>query len=258
VTEAALPAERRRPRWAVWLFAGAMALLGLFFLGLGKWQLDRLAWKEGLMADVAANMHQPPATFPPIAEWQHLDLDRWQYRPVTVTGRYEAGETVRVFVGLTDAARGQYHGPGYWIMTPLTLEGGGTVWIDQGFVPQAEADRFADGGGVPTGTVTLSGVAVPSESADMFTPTPDAAHRIDWTRDLGRLSKSLPAAAQPVAPLYIDLPAGARGALPQGGETVVDFPNNHLGYAATWFGFALTTFIMLAEWLRRQFKRGRA
>ncbi|MGN6103346.1 MAG: SURF1 family cytochrome oxidase biogenesis protein, partial [Devosia sp.] len=37
-----------------------------------------------------------------------------------------------------------------------------------------------------------------------------------------------------------------------------DFPNNHLGYAATWFGFALTTFIMLAEWLRRQFKRGRA
>jgi surfeit locus 1 family protein len=26
--------------------------------------------------------------------------------------------------------------------------------------------------------------------------------------------------------------------LPQGGETVVDFPNNHLQYAITWFGLA--------------------
>jgi surfeit locus 1 family protein len=26
--------------------------------------------------------------------------------------------------------------------------------------------------------------------------------------------------------------------LPQGGETVVSFPNSHLGYAITWFGLA--------------------
>jgi surfeit locus 1 family protein len=28
------------------------------------------------------------------------------------------------------------------------------------------------------------------------------------------------------------------GGLPQGGETLVQFPNNHLGYALTWFGLA--------------------
>jgi surfeit locus 1 family protein len=47
--------------------------------------------------------------------------------------------------------------------------------------------------------------------------------------------------ADRVAPYLIDaafdpsLPNG----LPQGGETIIDFPNNHLGYALTWFGLAL-------------------
>ena len=29
------------------------------------------------------------------------------------------------------------------------------------------------------------------------------------------------------------------GVLPQGGESRLVFPNNHLGYALTWFGLAL-------------------
>jgi surfeit locus 1 family protein len=66
------------------------------------------------------------------------------------------------------------------------------------------------------------------------------------------------AALKPLAPVFIDLPAGLRGALPQGGETEVDYTNNHLGYAYTWLGFALTTIIMLAEWVRRQLDRRRS
>ena len=37
--------------------------------------------------------------------------------------------------------------------------------------------------------------------------------------------------------------------LPQGGETVVEFPNNHLGYAYTWYGFAIVAVVMLGFWL---------
>ena len=44
--------------------------------------------------------------------------------------------------------------------------------------------------------------------------------------------------------------------LPQGGETVIEFPNNHLGYAITWFGFAILTPILLAFWISRQ-RKGR-
>jgi surfeit locus 1 family protein len=137
-------------------------------------------------------------------------------------------------------------------MTPFALAGGGTVWIDRGFVPESAGLAYADDRMLPKGNLTLNGVVVASESTDVFTPAPDPAHRIDWVRNIPRLSSELGAAPGPIAPVYIDLPAGPKGSLPQGGETSVDFPNSHLGYAMTWFGFALTTMIMLAEWIRRQ------
>ena len=44
-----------------------------------------------------------------------------------------------------------------------------------------------------------------------------------------------------VAPYFIDADEGANpAALPVGGQTVIAFPNNHLTYALTWFGLALT------------------
>ena len=42
-----------------------------------------------------------------------------------------------------------------------------------------------------------------------------------------------------VAPFFIDADASAPGGLPEGGETILTFPNNHLQYALTWFGLAL-------------------
>jgi surfeit locus 1 family protein len=49
-----------------------------------------------------------------------------------------------------------------------------------------------------------------------------------------------PLPSHDVAPYLIDAvyDPSLPGGLPQGGETVVDFPNNHLGYAITWFGLA--------------------
>jgi surfeit locus 1 family protein len=251
-TGAKAPGARRRNPWLFWIFVLAMLALTALFLSLAKWQLDRLHWKEGLIAEAAQNMKLAPAAFPPEAQWPSLDPETFGYRPVTATGHYVPDQTIRVFVGLTEEAKGQYSGPGYWIMTPFVLDGGGTVFVDRGFVPEPMAEAFADDKTLPTGTMTISGATVPSEEAGMFTPAPDTAKRIDWARNIERMKAMLPAALQPVAPVYIDLPAGPRGALPQGGETEVDFPNNHLGYVYTWLGFALTTVIMLAEWIRRQ------
>lgn len=251
MTAAAESSPPARPRWTFWVFVVGMLALVVLFLGLGKWQLDRLAWKEGLIAQVAAHMHLPPTPLPGPAEWRHLDVEAWQYRPVSVTGHFVNDQAMRVFIGLSDA-KGRYSGPGYWIMTPFALAGGGTVWVDRGFVPQAAGPTYADDKTAPTGEISLTGVAVASEAADLFTPAPDAAQRIDWVRNIDRLSKTLDPALQPIAPVYLDLPAGPPGSLPQGGETSIDFPNSHLGYAMTWFGFALTTIIMLGEWVRRQ------
>ena len=45
------------------------------------------------------------------------------------------------------------------------------------------------------------------------------------------------------------------GGYPIGGQTFVDIPNNHLGYAITWFGLALTLLIIFSIFAQRQLKK---
>ena len=84
-----------------------------------------------------------------------------------------------------------------------------------------------------------------SERVGGFTPDADKTKRVEWVRNIDRLTALIDPSLAPVSPLYVDLPAGPTGALPHGGETVVEFPNNHLEYAGTWFCFAIITPIML-------------
>jgi surfeit locus 1 family protein len=46
--------------------------------------------------------------------------------------------------------------------------------------------------------------------------------------------------------------------LPQGGETTVTFPNNHLQYAVTWYGLALALVVVFFVYVRAQRRRGGA
>lgn len=244
-------APPRRPRlW--WNAAFVVLMLGLtaLFAALGLWQWQRLAAKEALIATVESRMVRNPSDLPAADQWPALDPEFYNYRPLTVTGRFVPDETVLVFTSLS-SAKGKYSGPGYWVMTPFAIEDGGTLFVNRGFVPQRSGPAFAEGGATPMGRLTLTGVGRASEAAGGFTPGA-SDERIEWVRDTARLARLVDPVLAPVAPLYLDLPAGDPGALPQGGETVVEFPNNHLGYALTWFSFALLTPILLAFWLFRR------
>lgn len=241
----------RRSRWLFWTFISFMLALMVLFTTLGIWQVERLAEKEKLIADVASRMTLAPEQLPPVAEWSAFDADAWNYRPVIASGTFRPSETVLVFTSLADQ-HGKFSGPGYWVMTPLALAAGGTVFVNRGFVPQDSAEAFVAGGVVEPGLVSLTGIARATEEVNSFTPAADTAKRIEWVRNTERLAALAGAVPQPVAPIYIDLPATGDGALPQGGETVVSFPNNHLGYAITWFGFATLVPFLLWFWARRQ------
>jgi len=246
------PAQSRKLYWGfIVLMLGLMVL----FATLGVWQLERLGEKEKLIADVAARSGLAPTPLPPVAEWPAFDAEAWSYRPAVVSGTYLPEQTVLVFTSLADQ-NGPYGGPGYWVMTPMALATGGTVLVNRGFVPQDSADAFATGGAVEPGLISLTGIARTSEEVGSFTPQPDLAKRIEWVRNIPRLVATAGGVPQPVAPVYIDLPATEPGALPQGGETVVNFPNNHLGYAITWFGFALLVPFLLLFWALRQRREG--
>jgi surfeit locus 1 family protein len=238
--------------WRKWTFVLVMLALTGLFLGLGLWQVQRLEEKQALIATVADRLGDEPVPLPAAERWApEVDAGDYDYRPITVAGRYLPHDTVLVFTSLS-SPKGELRGPGYWVMTPLALEAGGTIWINRGFIPDSARSEFAGGGTTEQGTVTLTGIGMPSERGGPFTPAANEAERSEWVRDVARLSLLAPGLPQPVAPVYLDLPAGPPGAIPQGGETAVNFPNNHLGYALTWFGFAMLTPILLFFWLRRQ------
>lgn len=234
-----------------WGFIALMLVLMALFLGLGAWQVERLGEKERLISAVAERMDEAPAELPPLAEWRGFDAEAWNYRPVAVAGTWLPAQTVLVFTSLAEA-KGERSGPGYWVMTPLALAGGGSIFVNRGFVPSDMSAAFGQGGAIEPGLVSLAGIARASEAVSSFTPAQDTARRIDWVRNVPRLAAIAGSLPEPVAPIYVDLPARAAGELPQGGETVVSFPNNHLGYAITWFGFAALVPILLVAWIRRQ------
>ncbi len=242
-----------------------MLALTALFVALGVWQVERLGEKELLIATVERQLTADVIPLPPAAEWENPQtyfvdpatgakmLFGMTYRTVSLVGTYIPDATVLVFTSLTDA-KGSRSGPGYWVMTPLALDDGGSIFINRGFVPQADGASYR--GAPPAGPQHLTGVVRSPEAAGSFTPQADIGNGIDWVRDPARLATLAGDLPQPLLPITIDLPAGAPGELPQGGETVVEFPNNHLGYAITWFGFAILTPILLAFWIARQ-RKGR-
>jgi surfeit locus 1 family protein len=234
-----------------WGFLVFMLALMALFIALGTWQVERLGEKDRLIANVTARFNEPPKPFPDIGDWKVLEAGGYDYRPVSLTGTYQPQGTVLVFTSL-DEPNGKFSGPGYWVMTPFKLATGGTVFVNRGFVPEASGPGFSEGGSLEPGLISIAGVVRDGEAIGSFTPAPDRTRHVEWVRNPERLTDMAGDLPQPVAPVYIDLPAGPQGALPQGGETVIEFPNNHLGYAMTWYGFALLVPFLLFFWVRRQ------
>ncbi len=236
--------------WSNAGFSVFMLTLTALFVYLGYWQLQRLAVKDARISAVEQRADDAPISLPPINEWVGFDPQTYDFRPVQVTGTFDHENTVLVFTYLAEP-RGRYAGPGYWVVAPLLLTDGGTVFVNRGFVPQAQSEEFKRGGAGPRGEVTIVGLARASEQPNTFTPGSEFSNRVEWVRNIERLTRFVDTDIAPVAPIYINAEAGMEGALPQGGETHLIFTNRHLEYALTWFSLAILTPVMLIYWLWR-------
>ncbi|MDX7949756.1 SURF1 family protein [Lichenihabitans sp. Uapishka_5] len=215
-------------------FLLAFALL----IALGLWQLRRLTWKTELLAQIAERTTAPPQPLPPADTWPSLRPVDYAYRHVVLTGTFLHGDEAHVFRPLSaETARGPFHGLGDLVLTPLRLDDGRVVIVNRGFVPQDRLAASARPTGQIPGRVVVTGLMREPESRNPFTPADDPGAGTWFTRDPAAMAAWFH--IEGVAPFTIDADAGALpGGLPQGGETVLDIPNNHLSYAMTWFGLA--------------------
>jgi surfeit locus 1 family protein len=219
---------RFRPRLAPTLFTIPMLLI---CVGLGIWQLQRLEWKNGLIAQrqaaVAALPVRPPQTL--------AEARATEFHPVVDDGVFLNDK--EIFVGAT----GPRGGIGFHVLTPLREPDGRIVFVNRGFIPSERKDPATRPAAQFAGTVHVSGLlrVPPDRRPNWFLPDnrPDLNYWF-WV-DLPAMAAADQLAPAEIAPFYIDADAAPNpGGWPQGGVTPLSLPNDHLQYALTWFSLA--------------------
>jgi surfeit locus 1 family protein len=227
------------------LFASLLLLACIGFIALGNWQLQRRAWKLDLIARVDARLQAPVAPAPGRDEWERLTVSNDEYRHVCINGTLLNGKET-----LVQAATRL--GPGSWVLTPLQAADGSLVFINRGFVDRDHRDPASRTATDPENPQHFCGLLRFSEPRGAFLHHNDPLHDRWHSRDIAAIAAARGLERTSVAPYFLDADAGADpSSWPVGGLTVVQFHNNHLSYALTWYGLALLSVAGLFLLLRR-------
>ncbi|HEV7719578.1 MAG TPA: SURF1 family protein [Arsenicitalea sp.] len=211
---------------------GAFAVLIIAALvALGVWQLDRLSWKLHLIDQVQQRVHATPQAPPSPSAWSNINADDDEYRHLSVTGHF-LNDREALVQAVTE------RGSGYWVMTPFQTDLGFTVLVNRGFIPAERRLAATRAAGEIAGAAVVTGLLRITEPNGGFLRANDPAGDRWFSRDVAAIAAARKLSR--VAPYFIDADATPNpGGLPIGGLTVLDFPNNHLIYALTWFALAL-------------------
>lgn len=238
--------SRKGAIWLVILGAAAFAVL----LVLGTWQVQRLIWKEGLIASIDMRVVSPPLGLAEI-ETRLSETGEVDYWPISVSGTFHH-EGERHFFA---THMGQ---TGYFVYTPLELEDGRLVFVNRGFVPFDRKDAATRPEGQISGLQHVAGLARDrlDEKPNFFMPDNDPAQNIFYWKDLDVMAQTSGVGVQAdYLPFFIDADATPNpGGLPVGAVTLIDLPNSHLQYAITWYGLAAALAGVLGTWLWRRWR----
>lgn len=239
------PAVAKRGGIIIALIVGAIAFAIL--IALGTWQVQRLQWKEDLIATIDDRVKSQPL---PLSEVEVMyrasgDVD---YEPVIAVGTFQH-EGERHFFATWEGKSG------FFVYTPMRLDDGRYVMVNRGFVPYELKDAAKRPTGQVPGVVTVKGLARNplEEKPSRMVPDNDPVKNIFYWKDLDVMAAT--AGLTPdgdVLPFFIDADATPNpGGLPIGGVTIIDMPNSHLQYAVTWYGLAAALLGVLGVWLLR-------
>jgi len=224
----------------------ALILLSLaILLALGTWQVERLSWKEGLLADITERRAAAPVSLAQI-EQRAAAGDDIEYRRIALSGIFDHTKERHFFATFEGRT-------GFYVYTPLTLADGRKIFVNRGFVPYEMKEPATRAEGEVAGEQAITGYVrakLPGKPS-MLVPDNDLSKNIFYWKDLDAMAASIGLAD--VIPFFVDADASVTnpGGWPKGGVTQFDLPNNHLQYAATWYGLAAALLaVVFAMWWR--------
>ena len=199
---------------------------------LGVWQLQRLEWKEAILADIDARISAPAMALP-----ENPEKDLHNYLPVEFTGTPTMAE-LRVLSSGTDA------GTGYRVVSVWNVNER-RILVDMGLLPLGDPNN-----GPRLIEQTVQGNMLwPDDAADK-SPAPEGD--LWFARDADAMAEALQAepfmvvlrASSRPDPRLMTVPVNKSG-----------IRNNHMEYAITWFMLAAVWAAMSAFFFYRTSKK---
>ena len=220
-------------------------------LTLGAWQVQRLTWKQSVIAAIEERLAADPVAIP-----DSPAQNRDHRLRVSTTGRIGKRE-LHVLTSIKKL------GPGFRVIAPMELgdgaeSSGRLIMVDLGFVPEGLKSPSSRTDSVRWQKRLfhdrVTGLLYWPEETDSFTPPPDTEGNMWFARDVEHMAEQL--GTEPVlliAESHPDSDAGRDWPRPR--PPGVDVPNKHLEYALTWFGLAIVWAGMSIFWLRAELKK---
>ena len=223
-----------------------VAVLGVIFVNLGEWQLDRLAQRKERNATTIANEQKPVQPYEQVFTHPITDADQW--RRVEARGTFDAEHQFVL------RYRSNGDADGYEVVTPLRTATG-AVLVDRGFIPLERGARIpAVAPAPPTGEVTVLGHVRRDEKGRRAAITPvDNQMRLINSK---AIAATLP---YPITSGYIGLLTVQPEQ--QGGLQPIQLPDlsegPHFWYAVQWFMFTAVAVAGIVVFIRSDLRARR-
>ena len=208
------------------------ALLILFVMAvtirLGFWQRDRAHQKEAVQAAIERSENAPART----VTAEPVPLASIQYHRVRATGHFLPQQVVYL------DNRPYNDQPGFYVVMPFEIEGGGHVLVNRGWLPRSIENRTAIAPySTPTGTVTIEGIArADATRAYELGQGGSAAHQpIRQNLDVAEYAKEI---GVPLQPFVIQQTSDSGDKLVRDWPTPVTGVDRNYGYMLQWWGMA--------------------
>lgn len=209
---------------------GGLAVL----LSLGTWQMQRLDWKQELLAEMESRIAAPAIPLPATA----TEADD-EYIAVTLTGT-PTGQELHVL------SSGSAAGTGYRVISAWVTNDDRRVMVDMGVMP-LDAKAIA-----PTLTEqTITGNLFWPDDAAATSPAPDLNANIWFARDTAAMAEALDTEPLMVALRTTTAPDPRVTIVPVNTSGI---KNDHREYAITWFLLAFVWAAMTGYFLYRSSK----
>ena len=214
----------------LWPSIFSVIIFAILF-SFGTWQVKRLFWKEALIERYTTQSQSNPIKNP-----SKLDSSINEFKSVEFTGSFLHKNEIYI-TGKTYEGNAGFH-----VITPFELNNNKIILINRGWVSEGYRNPEKRKFSLVEGQILIKGIIRYPQKKGYFVPENDGKNGFWFTIKPNEIINFLNLTSNKVINnYYIDaLRQGEKLTLPIGVTGKPKLRNQHLSYAVTWYGLALS------------------